>query len=94
MDIQFGTVLLVTGSKSVQNTARESIGDFALPPISADALCSNVRDGLMERRYGGVIDVCDAFGIVEGDSSDKGPFDQALGLVFATGCASTLFGQQ
>lgn len=93
MDIQFGTVSLIMGFGSVQSTARESVGDSVLSPISADALRSNVKGGLMEHRYGDFIDICDAFGIVEGDSSDKGPSNKALGLVSATGCALTLFGQ-
>lgn len=92
VEIQFGTVPLVTDSGSVQNIAQGSVGDFALPPITADSLCSHTSVGLMERRYS-VGDVCNAFGIVEGDSSSKGPSDHASGVDSATGSASTLFGQ-
>ncbi|XP_022871175.1 uncharacterized protein LOC111390369 [Olea europaea var. sylvestris] len=36
--LKFGTVPLVLGFESVQNTARESIGDSVLPPISTSTL--------------------------------------------------------
>ncbi|XP_022863242.1 glycine-rich cell wall structural protein-like [Olea europaea var. sylvestris] len=73
------------GYKSIQNTTRENVGDFALPPISADTPCSIAGVGLIKRRYRDVSNVWDASRDVEGNSSSKGPSDQASGLVLATG---------
>lgn len=88
VDIQFGTVLLVRGFGSVQNSARGSVGDSTLAPISADTLCSNARAGSIERSYV-VGDVENAFGIFEGVSSRKGPSDQAFCVNSVTGYVSS-----
>lgn len=67
----------MTGSRSVQNIAQRSLGDFALPSISSNTLCSFARVGLMKRRYRGVNNVWNAFRDVEGDKSNNELSDPA-----------------
>jgi hypothetical protein len=93
VEVQLGIMPLMLGYKSIQKTTRENVGDFALPPISADTPCSVAGVGLIKRRYRDVSNLWDASRDVEGDSSSKGPSDQASSLVRATGCASTLCDQ-